>query len=118
MYNFITNIAGTTEKIIGPAKNTVDLQEKEKRRVPKLIITNTHATQTVGLSLYLEDKSSAIFFIVGGLTSYLKIRPGYSVDIFENVPYIYSNVDQLKVKLKDAADTVAVLMNYEYIDIF
>ena len=116
--NKLQNIAGTTDKVVGPNASATDLGNQNKRRVSKLIISNTHASRTLGFSLYVTDKALTKYYIVGGTTSYMKVRPGYSVDIFENVPYEYLNVEALWIKLADAADTASTLMNMENINNF
>jgi len=118
IYNTLLNVAGTTDKNIGFSADPTDLGSQNKRRVTKLIISNTHASRTLGFSLYVTSKSLVKHYIVGGTSSYMKVRPGYSVDIFENVPYEYLNVEAIWIKLADSADTASALMNTEIINDF
>lgn len=116
--NWLLNIGGTSDKVIGYSADPVDKGNQNRRRVTKLIVSNTHASRTLGFSLYVTSKTGVKHYIVGGASSYMKVRPGYSVDIFENVSYEYLNVEALWIKLADSADTASTLLNAELINDF
>jgi len=97
--------SGTSHVLIGLAEANLG----DSRRVDSLIITNTDTT-SIGVDLYLSNNAgvSVTVPILDGLL----IRKGYTVDVFEKIPFEYDDSLALYFKMTDAAYTATATLCY------
>ena len=98
--------SGTTHIIIGPPEaNTGNMNII----IHSLYIVNTDTT-SIGVDLYLSSDNGATVHVP--ILDGIKIGIGYTLDVFEDTPFEYSDDYGLFFKMTNAAFTATVTGNY------
>jgi len=98
--------SGTAHVLIGPTEANTG---NTNIIIHSLYIVNTDNT-SVGLDLYLSLDNGSTPAIT--ILDNFKIRVGYTLDVFESVPFEYNDEYGLFFKMTDAAFTADVTGNY------
>ena len=97
---------GTNHVIIGPAEaNTGNMNII----IHSLYVVNTDTT-SVGIDLYLSSDAGATVHIP--ILDGIKIGIGYTLDVFEDTPFEYSDDYGLFFKMTNGAFTAQITGNY------
>ena len=98
--------SGTSHVIIGPPEaNTGNMNII----IHSLYIVNTDTT-SIGVDLYLSTDAGSTVHVP--ILDGIKIGIGYTLDVFEEVPFEYPDTHGLFFKMTDAAFTAQVTGNY------
>tara|TARA_B100000519_G_C14069318_1_gene355988 strand:- start:222 stop:575 length:354 start_codon:yes stop_codon:yes gene_type:complete len=98
--------SGTAHVIIGPSEANTG---NKNIIIHSLYIVNTDTT-SIGVDLYLSTDNGATVHIP--ILDGIKIGIGYTLDVFEDTPFEYSDTYGLFFKMTDAAYTANATGNY------
>tara|TARA_R100000322_G_scaffold132310_1_gene88194 strand:- start:404 stop:721 length:318 start_codon:yes stop_codon:yes gene_type:complete len=80
--------------------------QKHSKKVMRLLICNTDTT-AITASLWLETGAGATKYILKNI----EIESGYTLDVFDGIPFIYDDLYKLNISLGDAAYQADVIFN-------
>jgi hypothetical protein len=102
--------SGTAHVVIGPPEaNTGNTNVL----IHSLYIVNTDST-SIGVDLYLSTDNGVSVHIP--ILDGIKIAVGYTLDVFDGIPFEYSDTYGLFFKMTDAAYTANVTGNYSKVE--
>ena len=99
-FNYVS-LSGTGTETLSALKT-----KNHSKKVTRLLICNTDTT-AITASLWLENTGGDTRYILKNI----EIESGYTLDVFDGIPFIYDDNYKLNISLGDAGYVADVIMN-------